>query len=173
MPGVQENDILFLKGLAYEGMCDQSMALQHFKLATSGISEPVQAIFYNDPQPDKIIYQGFAWMKLGDVDHADRIFRRLIEFGTAHMNDNVKIDYFAVSLPDLQVFDHDLDLKNRVHCLYLTGLGWLGLQDYDKSEAAFRRVLEYDINHLGAIIHLKMPEFLRQVFPSVKIKTVN
>ncbi len=63
----QENDLFFLKGLAYEGLGEKKLAMQQFQKATEGISEPYQAIYYNDPQPDKIIYQGFAWARLGNV----------------------------------------------------------------------------------------------------------
>ena len=42
------------------------------------------------------------------------------------MHDEVKIDYFAVSLPDLVIFDDDLNKRNKIHCLYMEGLGYLG-----------------------------------------------
>ena len=161
--GVQENDIHFLRGLAYEGLEKHEEAKRHYRVATEGISEPVPAIFYNDPQPDKIIYQGLAWIKLGNENKAREIFKRLIEFSNEHMGDQVKIDYFAVSLPDLLVFDQDLNMRNRIHCIYLAGLGWLGLGEFDKSQACFRQVLQHDINHQGAIIHLKMRKLLEEI----------
>lgn len=163
LPGAQENDIHFLRGLAFEGLENDANALEEYKRATEGISEPLPAIFYNDPQPDKIIYQGFAWAKLGNPQKAGEIFERLVEFSTEHMHDEVKIDYFAVSLPDLQVFDQDLNMKNRIHCDYVAGLGWLGLGDYDKAESFFGKVLQQDVNHQGAIIHRKMRDLIEQV----------
>ncbi len=42
-------------------------------------------------------------------------------------SDNVKIDYFAVSLPDLLLWDEDLNHRNKIHCNYLIGLGHLGM----------------------------------------------
>ncbi len=42
-----------------------------FQKATQGLSEPVQAIYYNDQQPDKIFYQELAWKKLGNHAGAD------------------------------------------------------------------------------------------------------
>jgi tetratricopeptide (TPR) repeat protein len=156
--GTQENDINYLKGLAYEHLGEQGSAKQFYKLATEGISEPVQAIFYNDPQPDKIFYQGLAWMKLGEHEKAADIFNKLISFGTKHFNDKISIDYFAVSLPDLLVFDADLDLRNKIHCLYLQALGKLGLgnENLEESETLFDEVLSLDVNHQGAAVHKKM-----------------
>jgi tetratricopeptide (TPR) repeat protein len=154
--GAQENDIFYLKAIAYQQSGDANRAKEFFQLATNGISEPVQAIFYNDPQPDKIFYQGLAWLKLGDREKADSIFSRLVEFAKRHLDDRIRIDYFAVSLPDLLVFDADLDLRNKIHCLYLMGLGYFGLGNYTEAEAYFVKVLEYDVNHMGAWVHKRM-----------------
>ncbi len=156
--GAQENDINFLKGLAYEGMGNINTAKEYFTKATHGLSIPVQAIYYNDQQPDKIFYQGLAWKKLGECAKADTIFNRLIDFGKNHYNDEIKIDYFAVSLPDLLVFDLDLNQRNKNHCNYLIGLGNLGLNNgkIDTAIEYFNAVLRNDINHLGAFIHKEM-----------------
>ncbi|HRP57391.1 DUF5107 domain-containing protein [Agriterribacter sp.] len=162
LSGAQENDIFYLKGLAYEKLSNAETARSFFIKATQGMTEPVQAIFYNDPQPDKIIYQGLGWCKLGEKQKATQIFTRLIDFGKNHINDKVHIDYFAVSLPDLLVFDADLDLRNKIHCLYLQGLGYLGLGHVhaEKAEKFFNEVLKLDINHSGAIVHKHMLKYL-------------
>jgi tetratricopeptide (TPR) repeat protein len=159
--GVQENDIHYLKGLVYELMGQSAEAKNYFIKATKGISEPVQAIFYNDAQPDKIFYQGLAWLKLGEPDKAEMIFARLKDFGKQHLDDTIQIDYFAVSLPDLLVFDADLSLKNHIHCLYLAGLGYLGEGNMENAGAYFNQVLKLDINHQGAATHLQMIPFLK------------
>jgi hypothetical protein len=72
------------------------------------------------------------------------------------MNDVLKIDYFAVSLPDLLIFEDDLDLRNKIHCLYMTGLGYLGLQKTAAAIAAFGQVLHHDNMHFGARTHMNM-----------------
>jgi len=157
--GTQENDIYYLKGRVYEQMGDAENATHFYTLATVGISEPIQAIFYNDPQPDKIFYQGLAWLKLGENEKATSIFERLVQFGEAHLNDDIKIDYFAVSLPDLLVFDVDLNQKNRIHCYYLMALGKLGLGQLAGGNL-FDVVLTMNVNHSGAKVHQSMANFL-------------
>lgn len=156
--GTQENDIYYWKGVAYEKLNQPLEAKHYFELATQGISAPVQAVFYNDPQPDKIFYQGLAWRALQHTDTAAAIFRRLIDFGAEHLNDHITLDYFAVSLPDLLVFEVDLDLRNHIHCLYLMALGHLGSgsDDAGKAKELFDRVLQLNVNHQGALIHRKM-----------------
>ena len=161
--GTQENDIYYLQGCAYEALGASQKATEKFTAATEGISEPAPAIFYNDQQPDKIFYQGLAWMKLGDKITAQKIFEKLIAFGTQHINDTIEIDYFAVSLPDLLVFDQDLNVKNTIHCNYLIGLGLLGLDKREEAGSSFKKVLDTDINHQGAAIHLGMIGFLAQL----------
>jgi tetratricopeptide (TPR) repeat protein len=159
--GAQENDIHYLLGCAYEGMKMQDRAKEEFEAATVGISEPVQAIYYNDPQPDKIVYQALAWIKLGKKEKADTIFKKFIAFGQQHLNDEIRIDYFAVSLPDMLVFDIDINQRNKQHCAYLVGLGYLGLGEEDKGSQYLQEVLREDINHQGAAVHLKMQPFFK------------
>lgn len=157
LAGAQENDIHYWKGIVYEKLGNQEKADQYYKMAVKGISEPAQAIFYNDPQPDKIFYQGLAWIKLNDPEKATAIFKSLIVFGEQHINDNISIDYFAVSLPGLLVFDADLNLLNKIHCYYLMALGHLGLGKEHTKQAAlfFGQALQLDKSHQGVLIHAK------------------
>jgi tetratricopeptide (TPR) repeat protein len=151
--GAQENDINYLLGCAYAGLGQTATAKEKFLAATKGISEPVQAIYYNDPQPDKIVYQALAWQQLRRPEKATHIFERLIQFGKDHLDDKIRIDYFAVSLPDMLVFDIDLDLRNRIHCLYLMALGHLGLQQEQLGQQYIAEVLALDHEHQGATFH--------------------
>jgi len=125
--GAQENAIFYWLGNAFSGMDENGKACQYWEKASSGISEPAPAIFYNDQQPDTIFYQGLALIKLGRVSEAKNRFQTLIDFGNAHLNDEFRLDYFAVSLPDLQIWDDDLVKRNRQNCLNLIALGELGL----------------------------------------------
>ena len=160
--GAQENDRVYLLGLVSEGLGQHEKAAEYFQAATVGISQPAQAIYYNDPQPDKIIYQALAWFRLGQPEKARRIFESFIHFGEAHLDDSITIDYFAVSLPDMLVFDQDINKRNRIHCTYLIGLGWLGLGDTEKAQHHLHEVLNMDKNHQGAAIYLQMQPFFQQ-----------
>ena len=153
--GARENDRYYLLGCVYEGLNEREKAREHFEQATAGISVPAQAIFYNDPQPDQIVYQALAWRKLGRNDRAESIFRNFVAFGEEHLLDSIGIDYFAVSLPDMLVFEQDLNRCNFIHCKYLTGLGYLGLGEEEKGTAGLQEVLRLDINHQGAMLHLQ------------------
>lgn len=154
--GTQENEIFYLMGCAFNDLGDQQQTITYFQKATIGSTEPAAAIFYNDQQPDKIFYQGLAWKKLGEQEKATEIFKRLVNYGLQHMTDDVKIDYFAVSLPNLLVFEDDLQLRNKAHCLFISGLGYLGLGSNELANRSFLDVLNLDAEHLGAKQHLEI-----------------
>ena len=146
LKNAEENEVFYYKGLAYKGLGDMSNANINFVQATLGSSEPVQAFFYNDQQPDKIFYQGLAWRKLGDEDKARSCFNKLIAHGEKYLFEKCKIDYFAVSLPDLAIWDDDLTIRNQVHCYYVMALGHSGLGNEDQSAKYYQKVKQLDIN---------------------------
>lgn len=155
LANAEENDIHYYRGLSYQGLGDQQKAQYYFMLATQGSAEPQQAFFYNDQQPDKIFYQGLAWRALGDEDKARSRFNKLIDHGEKHLFDSCKIDYFAVSLPDLAIWEDDLNVRNQIHCYYVMGLGYLGMDNTEKAQEYLNKAQELDINHQGSQLHLK------------------
>jgi tetratricopeptide (TPR) repeat protein len=169
--GAQDNDIHFYIGCTYEELGDKLNAVKYFNKASVGISEPAQVFFYNDQPPDKIFYQGLALLKLNKIDEANLRFRKLVEHGEKHKSDEIRIDYFAVSLPDMLIWDDDLNLRNKIHCFYLMGLGYLGFGSKEKAIFYFQKILEMDINHSGAIIHHEMANKLdNQLIQSSKLE---
>ena len=143
-------------GCAYACLGLTEKATDNFQAAAYGLEEPASVMFYNDQPPDMIFYQGLAWLELGDANKARSRFNKLINYGEQHLFDKVKIDYFAVSLPDFLVFEDDLQKRNEVHCHYMMGLGLLGLQEFEQARAQFSQVLQLDVNHQGARVHLAM-----------------
>jgi len=154
--GTQENDIFYWLGCAHEQLGDLEKAKEYWKKATAGLSELGAAIFYNDQQPDKIFYQGLALLKLNRKAEAEERFTSFVKYGEEHQNDNVKLDYFAISLPDLLIWEEDLNDKNKTHCHYLIGLGELGLANTDKAAQVLDSVLLQDGYHLSAQLHRNM-----------------
>lgn len=147
--GAQENDFYYLLGLCHEALGDENKSCQCFEQATLGPTEPAAALYYNDAKPDKIFYAGLAFRALGDEKHARAYFNRLVNYGKQHLHDNVVMDYFAVSLPDLQVWDGSLDEMNRIHCLYMLALGYAGLDDTDRAVRYLDEAAALDPNHQG------------------------
>jgi tetratricopeptide (TPR) repeat protein len=151
--GAQENDFQYWLGCAYEGLGGLVQAKQCWELAIDGSSEPAAAIFYNDQKPDKIYYQGLALLKLGRIEEANTRFDKLIAFGEKHIDEQIKLDYFAVSLPDLLIWDDDLTFRNKIHCHYMLCLGYLGYGNTEKAGFHLQKAAEMDVNHQGVQVH--------------------
>jgi len=154
--GAQENNIFYYLGCAYAGQRADDQASAAFVRASTGLSDPTSAIFYNDQPPDMIFYQGLARQQLGQAAEACAIFQKLVDYGRAHIDDLVQMEYFAVSLPDFLVFDEDLSVRNRIHCHYMIALGYTGLGDHDQAEAHYAEALRLDSYHLGATLHRRL-----------------
>jgi len=152
--GAQENDFHYWLGCAYEGLGQPTEARRYWVMAKDGNTEPAAAIFYNDQKPDKIFYQGLALLKLGLPPEANTRFGKLITFGEKHLNEIIKLDYFAVSLPDLLIWEDDLTFRNKVHCHYMLGLGFLGMSDTEKAKVHLMEAARMDVNHQGVQVHL-------------------
>ena len=147
--GAQENDIYYFLGVAYDAMGKKEHARECWEEATQGPQQPVAAMYYNDAKPDKIFYQGLALSKLGREDQAHGRFYKLVNYGKQHLFEKQVMDYFAVSLPDLLIWEDSLDARNEIHCKYMLALGYYGLGDHDKALDYLEEVEELDKNHQG------------------------
>ena len=147
--GAQENDFYYLLGVAYDALGQTEKAVACWQEATKGPQEPAAAMYYNDAKPDKIFYQGLALRKLGREDEAHGRFYKLINYGKQHIYDKVVMDYFAVSLPDLLIWEDSLDTKNLIHCKYMLALGYYGMGDKEKGLKYLSEVEDLDNNHQG------------------------
>ena len=133
--GAQDNDFLYFLGRYEEG--------------TVGPTEPAAAMYYNDAKPDKIFYAGLCYRALGQEDKARSLFNKLLSYGKQHLFDHVTMDYFAVSLPDLLIWDDSLDTKNEIHCKYMLALGYYGMGDEKHALKYLDEVEALDNNHQG------------------------
>ena len=149
--GAQENDFYYLLGIAYDALGQLEKAVECWEEATKGPQEPAAAMYYNDAKPDKIFYQGMALLKLGREDEAHGRFYKLINYGKQHIFEKQVMDYFAVSLPDLLIWEDSLDAKNLIHCKYMLALGYYGMGEKEKAERYLKEVEALDCNHLGIL----------------------
>jgi tetratricopeptide (TPR) repeat protein len=146
--GAQDNDFLYF--------------LSRYEEGTQGPTEPAAAMYYNDAKPDKIFYAGLCYRALGQEAKARSLFHKLINYGKQHLFDHVTMDYFAVSLPDLLIWDGDLDQQNRIHCLYMLALGYYGMNDTKHAEQYLKEAEALDNNHQGIGQLRSLMTFLQQ-----------
>ena len=83
-------------------------------------------------------------------------FNNLISYGEKHLYDVFKMDYFAVSLPDLQIWEDDMNKRTVSIVITWMALGHLGLGNNEKAMKYFDIAAEMDNNHQGVQIHQKM-----------------
>ena len=149
----QENNLYYLLGLVQEKLGEAKDAFESLTRACCGESEPVGMMYYNDQPPEMIYYQGLAYRMLGEEEQAVRRFQKLVDYGREHIRDDVKIDYFAVSLPDLLIFEENLNERNRKHCLFMMSLGLKGLGRIDEAEKCAEELLAMDNAHQEIRVH--------------------
>ncbi len=152
LEGTKDNPAYYYMGIVHEKTGNLKKAEECYRKATLGAIEPAGMMYYNDQPADMILYQGLAYLKLGSRSEAVTRFYKLIDYGEKHIFDHVRIEYFAVSLPDFLIFEEDLELKNKAHCYYLIGLGYTGLGNDTEAAKYFTKVMELDKNHLNCIL---------------------
>lgn len=144
--GSLDNDIYYMLGGLYT---DAAKRRQAFELAARGDFAPTSAMYYNDQPPEMMYYAALAHRALGEEQAAQECFERMTDYAKAHMQDEIKIEYFAVSLPDFLIFDADLKRKNMVHCFFMGALGFLGKGDKETAREFAIKGLELDKCHAG------------------------
>jgi tetratricopeptide (TPR) repeat protein len=127
LPDVHDNETYYYMGVTYRMLGDLDKSKHYLELATEGDVTPHSVLYYNDQPSDYIYYQGMAYVILGLYAQAKKSFNQLIAYGERHMFDKVGYDYFAVSLPEIEVFQEDIQLRNDRYCEYLRKLGLKGL----------------------------------------------
>jgi tetratricopeptide (TPR) repeat protein len=153
LPNARDNQAHYYMGIIYEAIGQKEDTVKYYKKALSGNSTPSLVLYYNDLPSDYIFYQGLAYSRLHQPEMAKGCFHRLKAYGERHIFDKIDYDYFAVSLPELDVFQTDLQLKNTIYCKYLTALGHLGLGNIQEAGQLFREILAVKPDHLQASLY--------------------
>ena len=95
-------------------------------------------------------YRAISLDALGRKQEAASLLNHMRDFSQKQMGTEVKIDYFATSLPNLLLFEDDLQKRNQVDCLFLLALSELGLRNQERAMELLNQVLSLDCNHMAA-----------------------
>ena len=158
LEGTKDNHIYYYLGKVKYALGKPEESTKCMELAQMGEDEPAGAMYYYDQPADMILYKGLAKLEVGDKKGAYACFNKLMDYGERHLYDEMKNDFFAVSLPDFLIFDDVMDQKNKAHCHYLMGLANLGFADHAEAKKQFEQALIYDYNHQNCRIYLEMCE---------------
>ena len=133
LENVPDNKAHYLIGKCFKALGRDEKAKEHFILAAAGSSVPAPVRYYNDQPSDYIYYQGLAFAELGRKADAENAFNQLVDFGNAHIKDKIEYDFFAVSMPELEVYQDDIQKRSDEYCKHLICLGDKGLERIKKS----------------------------------------
>ena len=128
LDNVPDNRAYYLMGCASSGLGETEKAMEYFRRASAGSQEPEPVRYYNDQSSDYIYWQGLSFLELGERDKAMKSFHQLIAFGERHIFDEVGYDFFAVSMPELEVYQDDPKERSDSYCRELVMLGRKGLE---------------------------------------------
>ena len=156
LEGTKDNHLYYYLGLVKKALGKTEEAKECFRLAERGENEPAGVMYYYDQPADMILYKGLAKEELGKTKEAYACFYKLLDYGERHLKEEIKNDFFAVSLPDFLIFEEDMTIKNQAHCHYLMGLGKLGLGRKEEASKHFAEAIELDYNHQKSRIYEKM-----------------
>lgn len=162
LPNVPDNEAYYYMGAACHMLGEMEKAVSYWQLAASGPNTPESVLYYNDQPSDYIFYQGLALIRLSSTQEAAGSFHRLLSYGEKHLFDKVSYDFFAVSLPEIEVYQDDISMRNKQYCNYLRALGNLGLGILGnpiKKEAAeklLQEIISLQDDYQGALSHLYM-----------------
>jgi tetratricopeptide (TPR) repeat protein len=88
-------------------------------------------------------YRGLSLRCLGRDGEAEALFRSLHEHAGKQLGQPAKIDYFATSLPNLLVFDEDLQARRDAEAQLLLALAAHGLGQHEESARHLEQVFNF------------------------------
>ena len=146
-----ENELQYLLGMCLRAAGDEARAATWFTLAAAAQGDP------DAPAGDGRYWQALALRALGDEAAADARLDELASAAAEQAREEVRIPYFATSLPTLLLFEDDLSLRARQEASYLEGLALLGQGRHRAARTRFERLLEARPEHLDAALRLAEP----------------
>jgi tetratricopeptide (TPR) repeat protein len=106
------------------------------------------------PAGEASYWRAMALRELGDKTGAEAQLLELRAASARQLRAEVRIPYFATSLPTLLLFDDDLTLRARQEARYLDGLAAMGQGRVRAARARFRKLLAERPDHLEAALRL-------------------
>lgn len=119
-------DVLYWQGRALRALEREDEAVAKFEAAANE-SGDFQSMAVSEFS-QLTYFKAQALAALGRQDEARAVLQAMADYATAEMQQPAKIDYFATSLPNLLVFEEDLDAAKRD---YLQGLRQLAESGLD------------------------------------------
>jgi tetratricopeptide (TPR) repeat protein len=136
----RETHLDYFSGLTLSHMGREKEARDHWTRAAVN-DDPITWLSY---------FRAMSLEALGRETEATTLLKDMRAFGEQRMGKEPKIDYFATSLPNLLLFEDELQKRNDVEHLFVLALAELGLRNTKRAKELLNQVLSLDCNHLAA-----------------------
>jgi tetratricopeptide (TPR) repeat protein len=157
-----QSDIHYWLGEACEAMGDKAEAKKHWSIAGGhkGDFQNMSVMSFSE----MTYFTASSLMKLGKKKEAQKIFKDMIAHAKKLEKTKAKIDYFATSLPDMLLFNDDLQFRQVTSARFIQALANLGLGKKSAGVKLLKDVLKRDPSHALAA------DFLRETTETRKAK---
>ncbi len=135
-------DVNYWRGAALKSLGRDGEAMECFQASADEVGDFAEmAVTEHSPLS---YYRGLSLRAMGREDEACALFESLKAFASAKIGQSAKIDYFATSLPNLLVFEEDLQRRKDAEFHKLIALACKGLGDAAGEAAAREAVLAFN-----------------------------
>ena len=145
--------INYWKGMANKALGEFTKASEYFKRSTEEEGDFIDMAV--SAYSELSYYSAMSYREMRMEDEAIQLFKDIKSYALQKLEEEVKIDYFATSLPLLLVFDDDLEKRNEWDSKYLWGLAESGMGQKERAIELFTEVFTANSMHIGAKLHLK------------------
>jgi tetratricopeptide (TPR) repeat protein len=134
-------DVNYWIGRALKQLGRTADAADHFKRSAGESGDfSEMAITAHSPLT---YYRGLSLRELGHTDQAEAVFEDLKTYAKARLGETAAIDYFATSLPNLLVFEEDLQARRNAENHLLIALACHGLGDITGAQSHLGQTLAF------------------------------
>lgn len=135
-------DVNYWRGMALRALGREDEARAAFQASADEVGDFAEmAVTAHSPLS---YYRGLSLRALGREDEARALFESLKAYGQSKLGETARIDYFATSLPNLLVFEEDLQRRKDAEYHKLIALACKGLGDAAGEAAATEAVHEFN-----------------------------
>jgi tetratricopeptide (TPR) repeat protein len=135
-------DVNYWIGRALMALQRPEEAEKHFQLAADEAGDFAEmAVTAHSPLS---YYRGLSLRELGRESEAIEVFHSLKEFAAGKLGEPACIDYFATSLPDLLVFDENLQARRDAENHLLMALAFRGLGETEAARVELGKTLDFN-----------------------------
>jgi tetratricopeptide (TPR) repeat protein len=134
-------DVNYWIGRSLAALGRRDEAARHLELSAAEAGDfSEMAVTEHSPQS---YFRGLALRELGREPEARALFEELLAFASARLGQPATIDYFATSLPNLLVFDEDLQARRDAENHLLLALAHHGLGETTAARTALAKTLTF------------------------------